>query len=332
MTRPESQQQPDDVVLSVVVAVVSDTTDRTYALSHLAGCLTALRQQVEPPPMEIIVPYPADEPAFQRVAERFPDVRFIPVTELQTHPAGESTREHHDELRAHGLAAARGEIVGLLEDHARPDRGWCWRVVKEHRRTDAVAVGGAIENGIDRALNWAVYFCDFGKYQNPVPAGETTYASDANISYKRAALTEIESVWRDAFHETEVNWTLRSRGARLVLSPDVVVYQHRSNLRFFDALKERFVWGRSYAATRSRHLSTVKRGMYAALSPVLPGVLLTRMAANVLRKGRNRRVFFKVFPLTTLLTFCWSLGELSGYLTMETNGSLLRRREGVGSV
>ena len=86
----------------------------------------------------------------------------------------------------------------LLEDHARPDAHWAANVVAAHRQTHA-AVGGAIENGIDRALNWAVYYCDFGKYQNPVPAGETPFASDANTTYKRAELESVRSVWGDAF-------------------------------------------------------------------------------------------------------------------------------------
>ncbi len=29
-------------------------------------------------------------------------------------------------------------------------------------RTGYAAIGGAIENGINRPLNWAVYYCDFG--------------------------------------------------------------------------------------------------------------------------------------------------------------------------
>jgi hypothetical protein len=55
--------------------------------------------------------------------------------------------------------------------------------------------------------------------------------------------------------------------------------------------------------------------MYAALSPVLPAVLLARMAANVARKGRLGGAFMRALPLTAMLTVSWSLGELVGYLS-----------------
>src|SRR5262249_38633132 len=138
------------------------------------------------------------------------------------------------------------------------------------------AVGGAIENEVDRALNWAVYFCDFGKYQNPLPLGPTTFASDANISYKRSALDQIKEVWTESFHETVVNAALLARGQKLWLSPNIVVYQHRENLRLGWSAQERFVWGRSYAGTRAKQLSIGKRIVYLALSPALTFLLVAR--------------------------------------------------------
>jgi hypothetical protein len=120
-------------------------------------------------------------------------------------------REHHDVLRARGLAAAHGDLVGLLEVHARPDPQWCASVAAAHRQPYA-AVGGAIENGVDRPLNWAVYYCDFGRYQNPVPAGETLFASDANVTYKRAALEGVRPSWQESFREVVVNRALTSLG------------------------------------------------------------------------------------------------------------------------
>src|SRR5690606_26362321 len=106
-------------------------------------------------------------------------------------------------------------------------------------------VGGAIENGLDHPLNWAVYYCDFGRYQNPVPAGETPYASDANVTYKRADLERVRPVWEGAFREVVVNGALKSEGRGIALDPRIVVYQHRRGLNLATALRERFVWGRS---------------------------------------------------------------------------------------
>jgi hypothetical protein len=312
--------------LSVVVVIVSDTTDARSDAGHLTGCLEALARQVGVPPMEIIVPYHPRVDGIDAARARFPEVEFIPVGDLRTYTGQGGSREHHDELRARGLAVARGEVVALLEDHARADPRWCARMVEAHRRQPAAAVGGAIENGIDRALNWAVYFCDFGRYQNPVPDGASPFASDANVSYRRSALEAIRPVWREIFHETAVNSALTARGDALALSPEIVVYQHRSGLRLGSALRERFIWGRSYAATRGRLAGRAKRAVYATLSPALPAVLLARMAANVARKGRLGGAFVRALPLTAMLTVSWSLGELVGYVTARAGGPGGERR------
>ncbi len=300
--------------LSVVVAIVSDTTEARGDVSHLTESLQALSRQSNPP-MEIIVPYHSQIDGIERLRQQFPEVVFIPVNDLRTYSGQGGSREHHDELRARGLAVARGTIIGLLEDHARPAQDWCARMVEAHQRQFA-AVGGAIENGIDRSLNWAVYFCDFGKYQNPLSAGESSFVSDANVSYKRSALEGVRSTWQEAFHETAVNWALTARGEKLALSPDIIVYQHRTRLRLGPALRERFIWGRSYAAARSKLVSRGKRLAYAALSPLLPGVLLLRMAVNVMKKRRCVGAFLRALPLTAILTMSWSLGELAGYVTL----------------
>jgi hypothetical protein len=299
--------------LSVVVAIVSDTTQARAGVTHLAGCLEALSEQVDAPTLEVIVPYHDKVDGIQDLKAKFPEVVFLPVTDLGM-PTGEGGREHHDVIRARGLAAARGEVVGILEDHARPDAHWCANTLAAHSDGYA-AIGGAIENGIDRPLNWAVYYCDFGKYQNPLPAGESPFASDANISYKRAALDAIRGTWEPSFREVVVNGTLMSQGEKVALRPDIIVFQHRSDLRLGSALRERFIWGHSYAMTRNSLLSTPKKLLYAALSPALPGVLMLRIARTAWARRRHFREFLGSLHLTALLLASWSLGEGIGYLT-----------------
>ena len=280
----------------------------------LSGCLQALKPQVESISAEIIVPYPAGEPEFERVQTEYPEVIFLPIHDLENYPIVGSSREHHDELRAHGIAAAQGKIIALIEDYARPDPNWSESIITEHKKEFA-AIGGAIENEIDRPLNWGVYFCDFGKYQNPVSEGETTFASDANIAYKKSALMTVHSIWQDSYHETEINWALRSRGEKIALSPRMVISQHRPDLVFSGAMKERYIWGRSYAATRIKDIGTSKRFLFLALTPFLPIILVIRMSLNVFRKRRNLNKFLIALPLTILLEIFWSLGEFMGYLS-----------------
>lgn len=299
--------------VSVVVVIVSDTTQARADAHHLAGCLEALGRQRAAPAIEVIVPHHARVDGIDALKQRFPHVRFLLVSGEEAMGNG-CGREHHDVLRAHGLLAARGEVVALLEDHARPDEMWCAHMVRAHEGRFA-AIGGAIENGIDRPLNWAVYYCDFGKYQNPLPSGDSAYASDANTSYKKAALDSVRELWERRFREVVVNGALLSRGERVGLQPEIIVYQHRSDLQLSSALRERYVWGRSYAVTRCELLSGGKRLVYAALSPLLPLIMLLRLARTAWQRRRTFDKFLRGMPLIALLLAGWGCGEALGYLT-----------------
>lgn len=303
--------------LSIVVVIVSDTTDRKCDLSHLQGCLQSLLAQECSQELEIIVPYYAGLSGIDELCRQYPSVRFLPCHGLKSFTGRGGCREHHDELRARGIAAANGQLVGLLEDHARPVSEWAEAMSQAHRGMSA-GIGGPIDNGVNRLLNWAVYFCDFGKYQTPLPTGPAMSVSDANVSYKRSALDAIRTVWQDSFHETRVNWELMSRGAALSLCSKAVVFQCRLGLRLRAAAKERYIWGRSYAATRGRTIGRIRRYILTALSPVLPVLLAARMTSCAFRRKRHFVVFVKAFPLTVLLTTCWSFGECMGYLTGRT--------------
>jgi hypothetical protein len=303
---------PHNAQLSVVLVICSDTTDAELDLSILEGNLAALHAQVSPPTLEIIVPYAAPTRGIEELQKNYPDVLFMPVSDLATYQ-GAGSREHHDELRARGLAEARGQVVALLEDHGYPDPHWSRNMWAEQQREFA-AVGGAIENDIDRPLNWAVYFCDFFRYQNPVPAGENRLASDVNVSYKRAALNSLRPLLYPCFRETTVNQALVDRGHRILLSPAVIVRQTRTNLRMGGALRERFIWGRSYAGGRSREIGE-KRLLLGMLCPILPAILVLRIARTVFERRRLVGPFLKALPLLIPLMTSWSLGELVGYFT-----------------
>jgi hypothetical protein len=298
--------------LSIVVAIIAGGREAT------ASCLEALEAGVKAHRVECIVPYDSRLDGVADLASRFPWVEFLNArSDIDAEAFGASSREHHDILRAAGLRRARGGIVALLEDHGTPSPDWCAAVLDAHREPVA-AVGGAVENGVDRLLNWAVYFCDFGRYQNPLPKGPAEFLSDSNVAYKREALASVKDLWFDAFHETSVNWKLRERGNQLVLEPRMVVHQTRQTLRLIPALHERYVWGRSFAGTRAAETTPVRRAVLASLSFLLPAVLTARLALQALRKRRNLDRFLLAMPLIALLETIWSLGEFSGYVTGRT--------------
>jgi hypothetical protein len=304
-------------VLSVIVAIVSDTT-RSPDANHLEPCLAALTRQTDVPAIEIIVPHLPAVAGIAAVRARYPGVRFVEIPDLKTYTGQSGSREHHDELRSRGIALARGRIVALIEDVGVAAPDWAASMIGSHQREFA-GVGGAIENGVDRPLNWAVYYCDFLRYQNPLRAGESPIASDANVSYKVASLEKIAPVWREVFHEASVNGALRQRGERIGLSPRAVVYQHRQDLRIGPALRERFVWGRSYAATRAGLAGTPRRLFWAIFAPALPLILLYRMTVMAAAKRRTLAAFIRSSPLLAALVTSSALGEFAGYVTGRAN-------------
>lgn len=295
--------------LSVVVALISGRID------GLRRCLTALHAQTMRMPMEVLVPYDPPCAGVVTLQAEFPMVRFLPV-ELDTRAArAGASREHHDTLRTIGLRAASGEVVALTEDHAHVATTWCEEMVASlAQHPTAAAVGGAVECDSARTLNWAVWFCDFGRYQNPLPEASATFVSDSNVAYRRGALRTIEWAWRHDYHETAVHEALVHAGFELRTTPRVVVWQARGDLAWGDALRERYVWARSFAGSRAR-LIGAQRLVYAALSPVLPVLMTWRLVALTRHRGRHVQQLMRALPNVLLLQCVWAIGEAVGYVT-----------------
>jgi hypothetical protein len=296
--------------LSVVVA---PTAARG---AFLAGALEALAAQREAPSFEVIVP--VDESiAHTELAARFPQVRFIAVSgtaALSRSPDPGIAHEAIDLRRSAGLAAARGEVVALTDEHARPRRDWCARIATLHAAHGHAAIGGAIENARDRALNWALFFYDAGRYQNPLDEGAAQFVSDLNVSYKRAALERVRA-WQPKYHETGVHEALRAAGEVTALSRELVVGVDRGALSLREALRERFAWARLYAGRRSREVAPHVRALLCLGAPALAPLLLLRQAHLALARGRYRGAFLRALAMLALLDLTASAGELVGYAT-----------------
>jgi hypothetical protein len=297
------------MLLSVVVTIV----DGGAALDR---CLRGLAQQHDAPPLEVIVPYDDSVADVGHLPASFPEFRFLPLGSLRTARPIEGAAGQHelfDRRRAAGLSAARGDLVAILEDRGVPRSDWARTIVSLHERLPHAVIGGAIENGCKRALNWAVYFCDFGRYQAPLPEGPAAYVSDVNICYKKAALDRVAPLWRDRYHETTVHWALQRAGETLFLSPGPVVHQIRDHLTLRSLIAERVAWGRLFAYTRARETTVGRRALLAALAPVLPLLLFGRHTSMQFRKRATFGRFVAVSPIVLLLLIAWSAGEMVGY-------------------
>lgn len=295
--------------LSIVITVVS-------GVSALRRCLEALTAQADPAEAEIIVPYDQWTVEAGDLAREFPRVRFHFYDDSGVgSSAAIPTRAHrlYDRRRAVGLQLAHGQIIAMTEDHALPAADWVREIRAAHEQPYAV-IGGAIENAVDRPLNWALYYCDFGRYGRPLPAGEAEYVSDVNVSYKRDALNSIREVWGETYHETIAHLALRARGEILYLDPRLVVYQRRSAITWRQVYRERIEWGRAFAEGRVAECGSWRRLVYAAGAPALPVILLLRVWRRMRHQRRSPGQIIRTLPVAAVLLTGWALGELIGYV------------------
>ena len=281
MTASAAGRASGSPLLSVVVTIVDGG-------EVLRDCLKALAHQVDPPTMQIIVPYDASAAETANFQREFPTVHFLDLGVIRTERMIRSAAGQHelyDRRRSAGLAAASGDLVAILEDRGIPRSDWARSVVRLHEQPYAV-IGGAIEPARSDLLNWAFYVCDFGRYGLPFTSGPAPWVSDVNVTYKRKVVDETKEFWKERFREPIVHWALQARGETLYLSSDIVVEHRRPPTTLAVLLPERFHWGRLFGHIRAMHLSTPKRLAYAVMGPLIPLVSSGSSRAHPTEEGK----------------------------------------------
>lgn len=307
MSESETPDLPPD--LSVVLTVVDSG-------AVLERCLESLANQNGNPSIEALVPYDHITPEVGEIGKRFPQFTFIdmgtildglqPIDPLKTNL-------FFDARRTVALKAAKGRLLGIIEDRGIPAPDWCRNMIALHDEHPHAAIGGAVENSVDHAKNWAIYFCDFSRYQPPLAIDNPEYVTDTNMAYKREPLMEVRHIWDESYLEAPVNWELRRRGYKLLLSDKAVTVQHRVPGGLSTLLGERYHWARMFGQIRGREVGTAERTKLTLAMPLLPFLQLFRQFRRQQEKGHHMRQFPTTAPLTFLLLLAWSVGELVGY-------------------
>jgi GT2 family glycosyltransferase len=285
--------------LSIVIAAWNGN-------AALDQCLRSLGSDGQRADTEVVVVTNYDGGTNQMLLTGFPYVQHVCMPQGTTVPM----------LRTRGIFHSAGEIVALAEDHCTFGANWCAELKKAHELPFS-AIGGPVENGsANRALDWAVYFYDYGKFMPPRRAGVVDSLSGNNVSYKRAVLREVESSFRDGFYEPFTHGEIAKRGEPLYLAPAVVVYHQKSYVAKH-AIAQAYHLARSFAGKRFVGTAREKRGMFAAGSLALPILLPGRIVFRTIRKGRHIPQLLRSLGYLLLLTASWSFGEFCGYIAGE---------------
>lgn len=240
---------------------------------RIEALLDAIREQDVPVSEVIVVDTGSvDETPdiVRRYGQRYPD---LSVKWLSEPGAGIA------EAVNRGIRAAQGEVIVRLDGHAQPRPDYVRKVVDGLNETGVGVIGGVWDiapgesTGVAQAIAWAV--------AHPVGAGGAAYRT-AGRAQSRMEVDTVPfgcfrvSTWEDlgGFNETllsnedyEFNYRIRSRGAAVVLDPEVrCTYFARGTLA--DLARQYFRYGWWKAQMLKSHPGSLR------WRQALPGALI----------------------------------------------------------
>jgi glycosyltransferase involved in cell wall biosynthesis len=287
---------------------MSDGTSVSVIIASIVGapfldeCLQSLEKQAQKLKAEVIVVACGDTPFAERIARAFPWTQVIHRPQRESVP----------ELRRHGLEAAHGDLVAIIEEHCLAAPDWLERALEAFNKTDCGAVGGPVVNNDYRRLrDWVVYFCEYNNYLPPWRDGEEHALGSANIAYSRAALLKYRDALGNGYWEAALHSRMMGDGMRFSPAPAMMVY-HRGPFNYGYYLRQRYWFSRAFAGARAWPGS--RRLVYLLLSPVAPFLLLARMASRVVNRRCRVDKFLQALPLMVPALAVYVAGECVGYV------------------
>lgn len=289
---------PPPPEISVVIASVN-------GFESLGECLENLEREIADfPAAEILVYDRCLDDTAARAEARFPFATIRHFGSAFSVP----------KLRGLAMAEAKGAIVVVIEDHCMVAEGWLRTIDFACRESaDCGVIGGAVENGSpERLMDRAVFLCEYSFSMLPLIRGVADGVTGNNVCYRREVLVGqdrrlLEDRWEYFLHQK-----LREDGVRFFCAPEIVVY-HRKEFGFGYFMAQRFHYSRSFSAMRAVEMSLPRRIVQAAATPLLPLLILRRMASQSSEKGQLGE-FVRCLPLLLLFMVSYAVGEAAGSL------------------
>jgi hypothetical protein len=215
--------------------------------------------------------------------------------------------------RAAGIRAARADVVALAEDHCFPAPDWAEALIAAHRGP-WVAVGPLIGNANPGSMvSWVNLITEYGPWMAPAEGREVRHLPGHNSSYKRAPLLEYGDHLGELMEaESVLQWDLLAKGHRMYHEPAART-SHLNYSLLSHSVVLRFLGGRLFAGSRSRHWPAWRRALYALASPLIPAVRFQRLVRAMWRSPEQRALLPGILPVLALGLAIDALGELVGY-------------------
>jgi glycosyl transferase family 2 len=279
----------------VVIPSVSGT-------SAILECLAALADQDGAVPAEVVVVDRTGEATRDAIRREFPGVRLVAMDAGSALP----------EMRGRGLAEARGSMIAVLGEHLQPARSWL-RAIAEAQRDGRDVIGGSIDSGgLRSAAEWAFFLSEYGRFMPPVAEPYPGWPG-SNCAYRRSALDRVGARSGAALWDGDLAARLGDAGMRIAGEPGLSARNHK-RLDVRRLLAQRHHCSRTWAAHRTAGWPRWKRLGFALGTPLLPPLVLVRIAGTVVSKRRHGRELLRALPLLVAVAIVWAMGEAVGAL------------------
>ena len=297
--------------LSVIVGCVE-------AARSIEGCLRSIRQACEGLDAEVIV-VDASRDGTAGIARRFGSE----IAVVQRAPGTLTPK-----LWADGLAASRGRVVAFMTGHCTVPTAWA-RTLLGGFAAGIAGVGGWLELARGTSVtDWAVFYLRYSDFLAVNGSGYqiVKHIPGDNAAYLREALDRHAGTFSTGFWEVDFHRLLRADGGELALAPQATVTFGRS-FPFWTIVRHRFEHGRHFAAGR---VASGERSRLRVLlgTPLVPLVLLARIARRVWRRPVDRVRAAAALPWMAILATSWASGEAWGALIAPARRTPPMRVEG----
>jgi hypothetical protein len=290
-------EQTRDTSLSVVVASGADG-------SFLFRCLDSLADQVTAPSVEVIVVDRCGGDKRDHIRSAYPSVKLL--------EADAQRRPSVPELRMMGVVHARGDAVAIIEEHCVAPSDWVDTIRASFEAGDVALGGPILDDNYRRLCDWVVYFSEYHNYLPPWAAGERYLLNGANIAYSRAMLAKHQATLSEGFWEVVLHPVITKEG-RFRSVPSMGV-RHTGPFGYGYYLRQRYLLSRVWGGTQRQNVSLGRRLLYLVTAPVLPLLLMVRMAHCAAKTKRYLRKFLQTIPLMIPVAVAYVWGEWLGYL------------------
>ena len=268
----------------------------------IRACLTALQAACAGIDAEILVADASADDSARIARESLPAARVLSLPPGALVPS----------LWGAGLREARGRVVAFTIAQCVVDPGWA-RALLEGIRGGAAGVGGrlGVRSGTS-ATGRATFYLRYSAWLS-IPDGPAVEIPGDNAAYDHEALRSVRDSSGAPFWEVEAHARFRAAGRRLVVHPGATAW-FTDDTALATMAARRFAHGRHSGSFRVRSGIRTRWQMVLG-APLVPFVLLVRVARRVARAPGHRTGFASSAGAFLVLAAAWAAGEAIGGFT-----------------